>query len=67
MSDRETLIAQKQALRRQIERMQRDLEQARAAMPPDRRRVRLLENRLDALMAEEYSLRLAIDRSPRLP
>ena len=65
MADRETLIAQKQAVRRQIERTQQELERARSAMPPNRRQVRTLEARLEALMAEEYNLRLAIDRSAR--
>jgi prefoldin subunit 5 len=60
--DRETLIARKHAVRQQIERCQRQLEQLRQAQPPNTRRIRTLEADLDRLMGEEYSLRLAIDR-----
>ena len=67
--DRFDLIARKQEVRRQIERVSRQLEAernaARAAADPrqDRRRIAQLEQQLQTLMAEEYSLRLAIDRS----
>lgn len=63
--DRIALIARKQEVRRQIERVNRQLEAARgvADPKPDRRRIVRLEQQLQALMAEEYSLRLAIDRS----
>jgi hypothetical protein len=63
------LIARKQDVRRQIERVNRQLDAergaARAAADPkqDRRRIAKLEAQLQTLMAEEYSLRLAIDRS----
>jgi hypothetical protein len=60
--DRETLIARKQAVRQQIERCQRQLEQLRQAQPPHARRIRSLEADLERLMSEEYTLRLAIDR-----
>jgi hypothetical protein len=63
MPDREALIARKQEVRRQIERAQRALAQARAATPANSRRVRTLEAQVERLMAEEYTLRLAIDRS----
>ena len=65
MADREALIARKQMVRRQIETTRRRLEQARqpADGKPNKRRIRQLENQLDRLMAEEYNLRLAIDRS----
>lgn len=65
MVDREALIARKQMVRRQIEETRRRLEQARrpADGSPNKRRVRQLEEKLDRLMAEEYNLRLAIDRS----
>lgn len=64
MLDRSTLIARKQEIRRRIERLQADLEAARAQPPaPDPRRVRRLEDELQRLMGEEYNLRLAIDRS----
>jgi phosphotransacetylase len=63
--DRFALIARKQEVRRQLERVNRQLEAARNAADPerDRRRIAQLEQQLQTLMAEEYSLRLAIDRS----
>jgi hypothetical protein len=67
--DRDALIARKQEVRRQLERVNRQLEAEnnaqRAAADPkrDRRRIAQLEQQLQTLMAEEYSLRLAIDRS----
>ena len=60
--DRESLIARKHAVRQQIERGQRQLEQLRQMQPPDMRRIRTLEADLERLMGEEYTLRLAIDR-----
>jgi hypothetical protein len=60
--DRETLIARKQSVRRQIERCQRQIEQLRQAQPVNQRRLRTLDADLERLMGEEYSLRLAIDR-----
>ena len=60
--DRETLIARKQSVRQQIERCQRQLEQLHQAQPPNARRIRTLESDLERLMAQEYELRLAIDR-----
>jgi hypothetical protein len=65
MTDREALIARKQMVRRQIEETRRKLTQARqpASGKPNTRRIRQLEDKLDRLMAEEYTLRLAIDRS----
>lgn len=60
--DRESLIARKQAVRQQIERCGRQLEQLRLAQPVNTRRIRGLEVDLERLMAEEYNLRLAIDR-----
>lgn len=60
--DREALIARKQAVRRQIERHQGEMEQLHLAQPPNVRRVRTLETELEQLMSEEYTLRLAIDR-----
>jgi hypothetical protein len=41
------------------------LAQAQAATPPAPRRIRDLEAQLERLMAEEYTLRLAIDRQGR--
>jgi hypothetical protein len=64
MSNREALIAHKQAVRRQIERLVREIEIARVAQPPALpRRLRRMEQELERLMAEETTLRLAIDRS----
>jgi cell division protein FtsB len=60
--DRETLIARKHAVRQQIERCQRQLEQIRQSEPVNARRIRTLEAELERLMGEEYTLRLAIDR-----
>ena len=63
--DRFDLIARKQEVRRQIERLNRQLDAERSAADPvwDRRRIAQLEQQLQALMGEEYGLRLAIDRS----
>ena len=60
--DRESLIARKHEVRRQIERYQREMEQLRQAQPLNLRRIRTLETQLEQLMGEEYTLRLAIDR-----
>ena len=67
--DRSDLIARKQEVRRQIERVNRQLDTEnnaeRAAADPrrDRRQIAQLEQQLQTLMAEEYALRLEIDRS----
>lgn len=58
---RDQLIARKQEVIAQIQRIRRELERERALDRPGAR----LEAQLDALMAEEARLRLAIDRSPR--
>lgn len=58
---RDQLIARKQEVIAQIQRIRRQLGREQAAGRPCAH----LEARLDALMAEEYHLRLAIDRSPR--
>lgn len=65
MGNRDTLIARKHAVRRQIETTRRQLTQARqpANGKPNKRQISQLESKLDQLMAEEYNLRLAIDRS----
>lgn len=68
MADRAALIARKQQLRREIERAQRELDRARASVPPiTGRAVRRLEDQLERLMGEEYSLRIAIDQAGRGP
>ena len=63
--DREALIARKNEVRRQIERLQRELTQQQNAAEPQRNRRRMaqLEQQVELLMAEEFNLRLAIDRS----
>jgi hypothetical protein len=65
MTDRFALIARKHEVRRRIERVTNALEQERRlpAERQDRRRIAGWGRELEALMAEEYSLRLAIDRS----
>lgn len=63
--DRESLIARKQEVRRELERAQAALAQLENAAGPkqDRRRIAQLQKRIDYLMAEEFNLRLAIDQS----
>jgi hypothetical protein len=63
MSDRETLIARKHSVRRQLERTQRELEVLRTQTPLPARRIARLETQAEQLMAEEYTLRLAIDQT----
>ena len=62
--DRNQLIERKQQVIAEIRRTRRELERVRQGNSRhSARRVRELEGRLDSLMAEEYRLRLAIDRS----
>jgi hypothetical protein len=65
--DREALIARKQEVRRRLERAQSSLAQLQNAAGPkqDRRRISQLQQEIERLAAEEYNLRLAIDRSGR--
>ncbi len=65
--DRESLIARKHEVRRQIERAQAALAQLENAAGPqrDRRRIAQLQNQIERLMAEEFNLRLAIDQAHR--
>lgn len=64
-ADRAALIARKNEVIAAQERLRREL--ARLEEQPDRdgRRRRQLLRQLEALMAEEHRLRLAIDRAPR--
>jgi hypothetical protein len=66
--DREALIARKQEVRRQMERAQSSLAQLQNTAGPkqDRRRISQLQQEIERLAAEEYNLRLAIDRSGRV-
>ena len=64
MPDRDALIARKQTVRRRIERLVREVEAARQTQPPvPPRRLQRMEQELERLMAEETTLRQAIDRS----
>ena len=63
--NRQALIARKHEVRRRLERAQRELEQLQT-LPPTwrtRRRIGGMQQAIDRLMAEEHTLRLAIDRS----
>ena len=62
---RADLIARKQEVRRQLERAQAQQVQLENAAGPkrDRRRIAQIQQQIEQLMAEEHSLRLAIDRS----
>lgn len=63
MANRDTLIARKEEVRRKLEQMRRTLERERAKDPPSQRQINRLETQLEQLMAEEYNLRVAIDRA----
>lgn len=64
MSERERLIARKGTVRREIERVQRELARMQVTPRTEQRRIRSLETQLDRLMAEEATLRQAIDSAP---
>jgi len=63
MADRDALIARKQEVRRRIEQLRRTLELERVKAPTGNRQISRLETQLEALMAEEYTLRVRIDQS----
>ncbi|HHB89733.1 MAG TPA: hypothetical protein ENK60_00335 [Anaerolineae bacterium] len=64
MADKASLIARKHEVIAQIARVRRELERMRAHPTPKNKRKReRLERQLEQLMAEEYRLRLLIDRS----
>jgi hypothetical protein len=65
VADRASLIARKHAVRRELERTQRELTRLRStdSVNSHKRRIRQLEKKLEQLMAEEYRLRVAIDRA----
>ncbi|MEZ4619962.1 MAG: hypothetical protein R2867_31285 [Caldilineaceae bacterium] len=63
MADRDFLIARKQAVRREIEQVRRTLEREQSRPTPIKRRIAPLESQLEKLMAEEYTLRVAIDQA----
>ncbi|MCY4410805.1 MAG: hypothetical protein OXC27_10090 [Caldilineaceae bacterium] len=63
-NDRASLIARKQEVLRELTRAQRQLEAIRSADNRHQlRQQQQLENEVEQLMAEEYRLRIAIDRS----
>ncbi len=63
-NNRESLIARKQEVLRELTRAQRQLEAIRVAdSPHQRRQLQQLESEIDNFMAEEYRLRIAIDRA----
>lgn len=63
--DRPALIARKHEVRRQLEQAQRSLAltQALPSTWRTRRQINSLQHQIERLMAEEYALRLAIDRA----
>lgn len=63
--ERPALIARKHEVRRQLEQAQRTLAHAQAQPVTwrARRQINSLQNQIERLMAEEYALRLAIDRA----
>lgn len=65
MTDRYTLIARKQEVRRRLETLQRQLDYERAKPKPNQRRINQLEHQAEQLMAEELNLRIAIDQASR--
>ena len=63
MNDRESLIARKQEVLSELTRARRQLEVVgQSASPHQRRQRQQLESEIEQLMAEEYRLRIAIDR-----
>ncbi len=64
MNDRESLIARKQEVLRELTRARRQLEAVQQAGDRhQRQRATELEGEIERLMAEEYRLRIAIDRA----
>ena len=62
MTSRDELIARKHEVRGRIDRLRRELmREQELGDGASRRRLRKLEGQLERLMAEEYSLRVAID------
>lgn len=64
MNDRESLIARKQEVLRELTRARRQLEATRqSGNAHQRQKAKELEGEIERLMAEEYRLRIAIDRA----
>lgn len=63
-NDRESLISRKHEVLRELTRARRQLENARSIDSAHQRRQRQrLESEVEQLMAEEYRLRIEIDRT----
>lgn len=64
MPDRFSLISRKNEVRRQLERLQRQLDHEQTKAPPiNQRRLQQLAAQIEQLMAEESTLRVAIDQN----
>ncbi len=64
MNDRESLIARKQEVLRELTRARRQLEAVQqSGNRHQRQQSKELEGEIERLMAEEYRLRIAIDRA----
>ncbi len=64
MNDRESLIARKQEVLRELTRARRQLEAVQQTGNRHQRQQAMeLEGEIERLMAEEYRLRIAIDRA----
>lgn len=64
MNDRESLITRKQEVLRELTRARRQLDAVQqAGNRHQRQQAAALEGEVERLMAEEYRLRIAIDRS----
>jgi hypothetical protein len=64
MNDRESLIARKQEVLRELTRARRQLEAVQqSGSRQQRQQAKELEGEIERLMAEEYRLRIAIDRA----
>ena len=64
MNDRESLIARKQEVLRELTRARRQLEAVQqSGNRHQRQQAKALEGEIERLMAEEYRLRIAIDRA----
>jgi len=64
MNDRESLIARKQEVLRELTRARRQLDAVQQAdNRHQRQQAAALEGEVERLMAEEYRLRIAIDRA----
>lgn len=65
MADRFALIGRKQEVRRRLETLHRQLDYERNKAQPTQRRINQLERQVEQLMAEEATLRVAIDQAGR--